>query len=593
MNREDLGALLEGAPQAVLLVAVSGEVRWSNEAARRRGLPEAGAKLRCANVSVEEMREELARCLRSTETVPLRARMIGAAGSRAYRALGRRAGPSDDPSVALYLSEEETSSFARLTDQLSQLSHELRYRKRLEVERDAALAAERRGRAQLENLNDFTRSLASALGTEDVGAAVRDVGPPVAGGSRMGLVLLGEDGRPRMLPAPSPDEVLDASELASLAAPAGPMARVFELDTIEAVTVPRGTPEGATAAAGEQRLLVPLTDGVEPLGCLVASGVPEDRGDVLEAMAAMTSQALARTREFDREHHFNETFQRRLLPTGLPQLEGVHFAARYLPSSQRLGVGGDWYDVLHLDDRRLALVVGDVEGHDEQAAVVMSEVRNALRALIGLRLPPPDLVAELNRFTIRIGTARLVTLCYVEVDVAGRTTCTVRAGHLPPVAVSASGDCAVTQGGSDLPLGIEPDVTFSETSGSLEPGSRLVLYTDGIVERRDTQLAAALDVLAEVCGAGPSDPQGLCDHIVGEMVGGSPLEDDAAILVASFAEIGTEAGDEGATAAADSAGDGDEPTRLEDHRSGRDRSALRRASALPPGGREAERGLIA
>jgi GAF domain-containing protein len=187
-----------------------------------------------------------------------------------------------------------------------------------------------------------------------------------------------------------------------------------------------GSPEVEEALARAQSktlLLVPLVAGRRANGLLLAAWdrsirlSADDRG-IIEAFAGQAALALDRARQFESEQVVAETLQRSVLPVSLPHVDGVRMAARYLPGSEQLDVGGDWFDALQLPDGKLGLVVGDVVGKGVEAAASMSQLRNAIRAFSLERLKPPSVLARLNRLANEVLDTSFATVAYLVLDPA-------------------------------------------------------------------------------------------------------------------------------------------------------------------------------
>ena len=238
-------------------------------------------------------------------------------------------------------------------------------------------------------------------------------------------------------------------------------------------------------------------------------------------------QALRRV--YERERRIAETLQRSLLPEKLPEIAGVELAARYLPAGAEGAIGGDWYDAVELDGGRLALVVGDVVGHGLRAAVVMGELRNAVRAYALVGPSPAEILRRLNRLVGHdVGGPMATVLCLVLDRRRGVATF-ASAGHLPPLLVAPDGP-RFLEGGRSVPIGASPDPGFAERREELPPGSTLVLYTDGLVERRRAPLERRLAMLAEAAARSRSGLEQLCDDLLAGALDGAPPADDVALL---------------------------------------------------------------
>ncbi|HEY6780665.1 MAG TPA: SpoIIE family protein phosphatase, partial [Thermoleophilaceae bacterium] len=238
----------------------------------------------------------------------------------------------------------------------------------------------------------------------------------------------------------------------------------------------------------------------------------------------------ARLREVaEREHEAAETLQRSLLPERLPQLEGMKLAARYLPAGAGAAIGGDWYDALELEDGRVAVVVGDVVGHGLRAAATMGQLRNAFRAYGLLESSPAEVMGRVNRLLGRDDQGAMATVLYLVIDRERGEVVYSSAGHPPPL-VLAPGESRFLEGGRSVPVGAADPVAFREARATLPPGATLLLYTDGLVERRDTPLADRLVELAVAAGAAAGELEQLCDQVLSGVLGPRDPGDDVALL---------------------------------------------------------------
>jgi PAS domain S-box-containing protein len=232
---------------------------------------------------------------------------------------------------------------------------------------------------------------------------------------------------------------------------------------------------------------------------------------------------------YQREHKIAETLQRSLLPERLPQIEGVELAARYLPGVRGASVGGDWYDVLERPDGRVALVVGDVVGHGLRAAATMGQLRNAFRAYGLVESSPSEVVARINRLVMSGVEDVMATVLYLVLDRETGELSFSAAGHPPPLVLAPDGPYFL-EGGRSVPIGASDPAVFREASAVLPPGSSLLLYTDGLVERRDEALDRRLDKLAAVAGSSDGGLDALCERVIEAVLGQGEPGDDVALL---------------------------------------------------------------
>jgi PAS domain S-box-containing protein len=232
---------------------------------------------------------------------------------------------------------------------------------------------------------------------------------------------------------------------------------------------------------------------------------------------------------YQREHKIAETLQRSLLPERLPQIDGLQLAARYLPGARGAAIGGDWYDVLERPDGRVALVVGDVVGHGLRAAATMGQLRNAFRAYGLVESSPAEVVARINRLVMSGVEDAMATVVYLVLDRETGEVSYSCAGHPPPLVLTPDGPHFL-EGGRSVPIGASDPAVFREASAVLPPGSSLLLYTDGLVERRDVGLEERLGQLAEVAGTAEDDLDALCDRVIKVVLGDGDPGDDVALL---------------------------------------------------------------
>ncbi len=294
---------------------------------------------------------------------------------------------------------------------------------------------------------------------------------------------------------------------------------------------------------------LPLRVGDRLLGSLVASWTPEHPFDpdelrLLAAFAAQCAQALARlqAREVEEQatvaaRQMSEALQRSLL-TDPPQTDHLEIVVRYRPAAEQVQVGGDWYDAFVNSDGATCLVVGDVTGHDQQAAAVMGQVRGMLRGLTHTLGDPPGLIltaVDKAMRDLQVGALATTVLAVVEQtaeqrDAGVRTLRWANAGHPPPLLIEADGTSRLLTTDPDLLLGLDPDTTRVDHSVDVLPGSTVLLYTDGLVERRGASLD---DSLAWLLGAtrstGGLTPDQLCDQLLEAVA--DTAEDDIALLV--------------------------------------------------------------
>ncbi|KOU19605.1 diguanylate cyclase [Streptomyces sp. WM6372] len=287
------------------------------------------------------------------------------------------------------------------------------------------------------------------------------------------------------------------------------------------------------------RAFLPLIASGRPVGsCILGFDAPRgfspEERTVLTALAGLIAQALERAQRYDTESALARGLQAGLLPHRLPVHENVETVARYLPGTQGMDVGGDWYDVIETIDGLLALVIGDVQGHGVAAAATMGQLRSAVRAFTLAGSAPDQVVAGTNRLLIDLDPGQFASCCYVLLDpVSGRARA-ARAGHPQPLLRHADGRAEVLDLPGGVVLGIDAGATYPVTDLRLAPGSVLALYTDGLVEEAGTDIDVGVERLrAALAAARPSPLTEMADRLIGEAGGSADRPDDIALLLAS------------------------------------------------------------
>jgi serine phosphatase RsbU (regulator of sigma subunit)/anti-sigma regulatory factor (Ser/Thr protein kinase) len=240
----------------------------------------------------------------------------------------------------------------------------------------------------------------------------------------------------------------------------------------------------------------------------------------------------------EREHEIAVALQRTLLPAQLPAIPGVEIAARYIPASSDMQVGGDWYDVVQLPGGLIGLAIGDVAGHGLDAAATMGQLRMAVRAYALQDPAPASVMARLHQLAMQPPAATMTTLLYLVFDPDSRILRFANAGHLPALRISA-GSAAYLAEATSPPVGVPSSGRYVESSVELSPGSTLLLYTDGLIERRGVSIQNGLDRLRELTSTlGETGVDEVCDVLLGSLLEQSPVEDDVALLVVRTARAG-------------------------------------------------------
>jgi GAF domain-containing protein/anti-sigma regulatory factor (Ser/Thr protein kinase) len=257
-----------------------------------------------------------------------------------------------------------------------------------------------------------------------------------------------------------------------------------------------------------------------------------------EELVARAAVCIDNARRYAREHAMAVTLQRSLLPRGLPEQNGLEVAYRYLPA--QAGVGGDWFDVIPLPGARVALVVGDVVGQGLHAAATMGRLRTAVLNFSALDLPPDELLARLDELAALIDRGEPTgestdeitgaTCLYAVYDpIEGRCTM-ARAGHPLPALVRPDGTVEFLELPAGPPLGLG-GLPFEAAELELPEGSKLVLYTDGLIWNRERDIGSCLEVLSSTLGSFDGGPEETCGAVMKALLPSRP-SDDIALLVA-------------------------------------------------------------
>ncbi|HUN34195.1 MAG TPA: SpoIIE family protein phosphatase [Trebonia sp.] len=284
-------------------------------------------------------------------------------------------------------------------------------------------------------------------------------------------------------------------------------------------------------------LAVPLTARGVTLGaatfCRAENPEPFSDADVrlLRDLAARAAVQIDNARLYTREHDAAVTLQRSLLPREIPPVEGLDIAYRYQPASRGAEIGGDWFDVIPLDDGQVTLMVGDVTGHGVHAAATMGQLRTTATALVRLGCPPADILRQLSGVVSAQGDEAGATAVAAVYDPRSQRCRLTSAGHPSPVLRTPDGHTELIDLPAGLLLGTDPSFTYQATGRQLAPGSILALYTDGLIERPGEDIGIGLSRLARALAYGPADSlDALCDAILASLA--PHPRDDVALLLA-------------------------------------------------------------
>jgi PAS domain S-box-containing protein len=301
---------------------------------------------------------------------------------------------------------------------------------------------------------------------------------------------------------------------------------------------PSGSPPPAERVHEEPVMIETHAVGCLRLGFSAGRSLSVAERSLLRDAADRASLGIRRALLHEEEHRIAVELQRGLLPKQLPKLDRIELAAHYEAAGIGAEVGGDWYDAFALSDGRLGIVLGDVAGRSIPAASAMGQLRTVTRAFALAEAgtePPGEVLGKLNRYQLALADEELFTVIYAILDPDAGTISFANAGHPPPLVRAADGTVSYLEGGDGL-IGLE-DVTYSTCEAPLGEGSTVVLYTDGLVERRGETLDAGLDRLAQAVRSGPATPLELCDYVLENLLPpDGRLSDDVTAVLARVAQ---------------------------------------------------------
>lgn len=247
-----------------------------------------------------------------------------------------------------------------------------------------------------------------------------------------------------------------------------------------------------------------------------------------EQLASTLNRIAAENRElYTEQRSIAQSLQHALLPEELPVVPGLDVSARYVPAASGIEVGGDWYDVVLADDRRVMLVIGDVSGHGLDAAVTMASVRHAALAYAAQDCRPASVLTNLAAFVNRSAHEYFATVLCVLIDIDAHRVTVANAGHPPPLVIDGDQSWFVELA-PDPAIGAPHHVPYHETTVSAPSGATLVAFTDGLIERRGEALGVGLTRLRDTATTRPANLEGLMEKLERELASGG--RDDTAIL---------------------------------------------------------------
>ncbi|MFI2761805.1 SpoIIE family protein phosphatase [Streptomyces echinatus] len=301
-------------------------------------------------------------------------------------------------------------------------------------------------------------------------------------------------------------------------------------------TYPHAVDDGLEATA-----YLPITSHQQPLG-VCTLGFPQRRvfsseeQAVVMLMMDLIGPALERATLTESTRQLAEKLQKKLLPRDLVEVPGMTTTARYVPASSTAGLGGDWYDMIPLPGCRIALVVGDVEGHSIESSVVMGQLRSAVRAYATEGHSPGTVLSRANRLLNELDTDLMATCCLIDFDTTTGTAETALAGHPTPLFRTSDGTVITPRLPAGLPLGISPDTHYTTTDIPLTPGATLFLYTNGLTATPDTDStdADAGGWTHSLLSPAPPSIDELADQLIQQASVHTTHHDDVALLIAHY-----------------------------------------------------------
>ncbi|MGP4111181.1 SpoIIE family protein phosphatase [Streptomyces sp. 4N509B] len=280
---------------------------------------------------------------------------------------------------------------------------------------------------------------------------------------------------------------------------------------------------------------LPLTVSGQPVGtCVLSYDHPHhfshNERAAMTSVAGLLAQALDRALLYDAKHQLAHRLQAGLLPDALPEIPGLEAAARYLPATPGIEIGGDFYDLIGLDAAGAAATIGDVQGHNVTAAALMGQVRTAVHATAGAA--PGDVLARTNRLLTDLDPGLFISCLYVHLDLGAHRARLSTAGHIPPLVSHPDGRVTPATLSPGLLLGIDATADYHTSEIPLLPGTMLVLYTDGLVETPGVDLDTSTAQLAARIRALRHQPlDELADTLVRDVERSGTRSDDIALLL--------------------------------------------------------------
>jgi GAF domain-containing protein/anti-sigma regulatory factor (Ser/Thr protein kinase) len=414
-----------------------------------------------------------------------------------------------------------------------------------ERERAARERSERAVRV-LESVQRVTDAALAYLSTEDLLDALLDRMREILSVDTAAILLLEHDGR--MLRARAAKGIEEEVEqgvripvgrgfAGRIAAERHPIA-ILDVDHADVLN-PLLRQKGIRSLLGVPLLVSGRVIGVLHVGSLTPRAFTEEDRDLLQLAADRAALAIDHAELYE-QRRLAEALQRTLLPQDLGDFPGLEVTARYLPAAHGTNLGGDWYDLFPVGGGRVGIAVGDVVGRGLPAAALMAQLRTALRSYAVDGHGPSEVVDRLNRMLAFLRPATMTTAAYLTLDPEHDSVDVVSAGHLPPLVIAPDGTARYLDVSGGVALGVTRGARYRVQTHRIEPGSTLVLFTDGVVEVRGESLDDGLERLRGIAERRYASVDALCDGILEEMVADGRPADDVAILAVRLVVLGHE-----------------------------------------------------
>jgi len=408
---------------------------------------------------------------------------------------------------------------------------------RINHEESAPVAADENEVIRVEDVQRVTESALAYLDLDDLLRELLDRLTDILDADTAAVLLVEEGGRTLAARAAKglEDEVERGFKLPVGRGFAGRIAFTREpvvIEDLERSTVQPVNPlfreKGLRSLLGVPLLVEGEVIGVLHVGSLTQREFHDRDIELLQLVADRVALSIERSRLMV-QGQIASTLQRSLLPRKLPQVPGLRMAGRYLPAADESAIGGDWYDVIELDGPCLGFVIGDVAGHGMAAATFMGQLRSAIRAYALDTPGPGEVMTKLGEFSDRMHS-RMATVIYATLNLSTWEVRIARAGHPYPLLIRADGSTEFLSDASGPPIGTVGGQVYDEQAVTLSAGETLLLYTDGLIERRGHQITEGETALVEVAASAPDEPELKCQAITSRLTEDTAIADDIAIL---------------------------------------------------------------